>query len=110
MGKITDNFDAQMNNSITYKAKLSDNGMSVTYASEGEVLPCYIAGQTVLITNNKGQEVTSMEQIYLNGSNVTVASINHEGIIMIDGRNRPIQKIEPFYDEDGNKDLVVIYL
>lgn len=110
MGKTTDHFDSWMNDSITYKEKLSDDGMSVVYASDGVEIPCYVVGQTLLITNNKGQEVTSMEHIFMNGSNVNVVAINHDGIIVINGRNRPIQKIEPFKDEDGVLDLVVIYL
>lgn len=110
MGKTVDYFKPWMNNSITYKEKLSDDGMSVTYASEGELLACYIVGQTLLITNDKGKEVTSMEQIYLDGEDPIVAGITHEGIMVKGGRNRPVQKIEPFYDEDGNTDLVVIYL
>jgi len=110
MGKTTDYFKPWMNNSITYKEKLLDDGMSITYASEGEILDCYIVGQTLLITNNKGLEVTSSQQVYLDGEDTIVQSINHEGIIEIDSVKRILQKIEPFYDEDGNMDLVVIYL
>jgi predicted GTPase len=51
-----------------------------------------------------------MEHILMNGSNPDVLAIDYDGIIVIDGRNRLVHKIEPFYDEDGNKDLVVIYL
>jgi hypothetical protein len=110
MGKTIDYFKPWMNNSITYKGKLSDDGMSVIYASEGELLDCYIVGQTLLITNNKGKEVISLQQIYLDGEDTKVQAINHEGIIIINSIKRIIQKIEPFYDEDGNMDLVVVYL
>lgn len=110
MGKTVDYFKPWMNNSITYKEKLSDDGMSVTYASEGELLDCYIVGRTLLITNNKGKEVVSNQQIYLDGEDVIVQAINHKGIIEIASVKRIIQQIEPFYDEDGNMDLVVVYL
>ena len=110
MGKTVDYFKPWMNNSITYKEKLSDDGMSVIYASEGEILDCYIVGQTLLITNNKGLEVTSSQQIYLDGEDAIVRGINFQGIIEVANVKRILQKIEPFYDEDGNMDLVVIYL
>ena len=110
MGKTVDYFKPWMNNSITYKEKLSDDGMTVTYASDGVELDCYIVGQTLLITNDKGKEVVSNQQIYLDGEDPDVVAINHTGIMVIGGRNKGIFKIEPFYDEDGNMDLVVIYL
>jgi hypothetical protein len=110
MGKTVVYFKPWMNNSITYKEKLSDDGMSIIYASDGIELDCYIVGQTILITNNKGKEVVSNEQVYLDGEDTNVQAINHEGIIEIKSKKRIIQKIEPFYDEDGNMDLVVVYL
>jgi hypothetical protein len=110
MGKTVDYFKPWMNDSITYKGKISSSGAQVIYASDGVELDCYIAGDNTLVINNKGEEVVSNEQIFLDGSDSNVAAIDFSGIIEINGRRRIIKAINKFKDEDGNLDLVVVYL
>jgi hypothetical protein len=111
MAKTTSYFIDWFNNSVIYKNELSRDAFGkIIYASDGETLPCYISGQTRMVTNDKGEEVVSFEQIYLLGSNATVASIDHTGIMEIDEKDKPIKAVEKFYDELGDLDLVVVYL
>jgi len=111
MGNTMKYFSDWLNDSIIYKEKLSQSGAGdIVYASDGTTIPCYISGETVKITNDKGEEIISNQQIYCDYLTTGVSTIDHEGLIVIESRNRPIQKIDKFKDEDGNTDLVVIYL
>ena len=114
MGKTVEYFKPWMHDSITYKGVVSNDGAQIIFASDGvEITECYIVGDITLITDNKGKEVVSNQQIYLDGINsdvVTIIDDNGSGIIVINDRNRKIQKINAMKDEDGNYDLVVVYL
>lgn len=107
-------FETWLNNTVIYKKWISQDGAGdIVYASDGVSLSCYITGTNTIITNDKGEEIVSSQQIYLDGSNSTVAEIalaDFKGIISLSSRNRPIQSIEKFYDETGLLDLVVLYL
>lgn len=111
MGNTMKHFSDWTNNTVTYKAKISQSGAGdIVYASDGIILPCYISGETVMAVNDKGEQIVSNQQIYLDGSVTGVSTIDFTGIIEVAGRKRPIKSIDPFYDEDGNMDLVVVYL
>lgn len=114
MGATMPNFTSWLNNTIIYKKwKSQDGAGDIVYASDGVTLSCYISGNHTLVVNDKGEEIVSAQQIYLDGSNTTVAEIalvDFKGIVEISSRNRPIKTIEKFYDEDGLLDLVVLYL
>ena len=113
MGKTIAYFKEWMA-SISYGKKLSMDGVGkITYASDID-LDCYIQGTLTKVVNDKGEEVVSTEQIYLDGENATVIAIDfgdrfNTGTI-IKPKYRPIKSIGKFYDEDGVMDLVVIYL
>jgi len=95
---------------INYGKALSMDGVGkVTYASDVE-LDCYTHGTVVTVTNDKGEEVISNQQIYLDGSNETVAAIDFGDRFYLDGRYRKVKSIDKFYDEDSDLDLVVVYL
>jgi len=110
MGNTMKYFTPWLNKSIIYKAKLSQSGTGIVYASEGTTFPCYISGEIIKTVNDKGEEIISTQQIYLNGETSGVSAIDFTGIVVIDSRNRPIKSINKFYDEDGDLDLMVLLL
>lgn len=110
MGNTMKHFSNWLNNSITYKTKLSQDGAGdIVYGSD-QTFSCYIVGGTELVTNDKSEEVVSTEQIYLDGATSGVSGIDFTGLVVINSRERPIKSIGRFYDEDGNLDFIVIYL
>ena len=111
MGNTMKHFSDWTNNTVVYKEKISQSGAGdIVYASDGVTLPCYISGETVMTVNDKGEQIVSNQQIYLDGSVTGVSTIAFTGIMEVASRKRPIKAIDPFYDEDGNMDLVVVYL
>jgi hypothetical protein len=113
MGKTLPYFEEWMaEQTVNYKAKVSMNGVGqITYASDPTELDCYIHGTRTRVVNDKNEEVISNQQIYLDGSDSTVASIDFGDVFSIGSdRYRQILSIDKFYDEDGDLDLVVVYL
>jgi hypothetical protein len=112
MGKTLPYFEEWLTQTVNYKAKVSMDGTGqVTYASDPTELDCYIHGTRTRVVNDKGEEVVSNQQIYLDGSNDTEASVDFGDVFSINSdRYRQILAIDKFYDEDGDLDLVVIYL
>ena len=110
MGKTTDYFTDWMNDSVNYKKKLSMDGYGQPTYDDTVELGCYIHGTVVKVTNDKGEEVLSNQQIYFNGENATVAAIAFGDVFKIADTYRPMKSIDKFYDEDAVMDLVVVYL
>ena len=114
VGNTMKYFTDWLNDSVIYKKQLSQSGAGdIVYASDGITLACYISGQTVKTVNDKGEEIISNQQIYLDYLTTGVSTIDFAqftGIIEIESRDRPIKAIDRFKDEDGNTDLVVVYL
>jgi len=109
MGKTVPHLKDWFNCSVVYKEMVSRDGPDIIYASDGEDIDCYISGLTKIVINEKGEEIVSNQQIYLDGDDITIAD-QYSGIFEIDSRNRPIKMLQPFYDEDGDIDLLVVYL
>ena len=110
MGKTIQYFTEWLTNTVNYGKKLSmDAYGQVTFASDVE-LDCYIHGTVVEVTNDKGEEVISNQQIYFNGENATVAAMNFGDRFKIADTYRPMKSIDKFYDEEATMDLVVVYL
>ena len=111
MGNTMKHFSDWTNNTVVYKEFISQSGAGdIVYVSDGVTLSCYISGETVMTTNDKGDQIVSNQQLYFDGSVTGVSTIDFTGIMEVAGRKRPIKSIDPFYDEDGNMDLVVVYL
>jgi len=111
MGNTMKHFSDWTNNTVVYKEFISQSGAGdIVYASDDVTLSCYISGETVMTTNDKGDQIVSNQQLYFDGSVTGVSTIDFTGIMEVAGRKRPIKSIDPFYDEDGNMDLVVVYL
>jgi len=110
MGKTIQYFTEWLTNTVNYGKKLSmDAYGQVTFASDVE-LDCYIHGTVVEVTNDKGEEVISNQQIYFNGENVTVAAIDFGDRFKIADTYKLMKSISKFYDENAVMDLVVVYL
>ena len=107
MGKTVPHFKDWFNKTVIYKEMVSRDGAEIVYASSGESIGCYISGHTKMVINDKGEEVVSTKQIYIDGDDYTII---HDSLFEIDSVNRPVKSIEEFYDEDGNTDLIVVYL
>ena len=110
MGNTGQYFEDWMTRSIPYGKKLSVSGVGqITYASDIN-LDCYTHGMLTKVTNDKGEEVVSTEQIYFVDISATVLAIDFGDRFKLHGKYRPVKSIDKFYDEDGVLDLVVIYL
>jgi len=110
MGKTIQYFTDWLTNTVNYKKKLSMDGYGQpTYDAEVE-LGCYIHGTVMKVTNDKGEEVLSNQQIYFNGENTTVAAIDFGDVFEISDTYRPLKSLDKFYDEEAVLDLVVVYL
>ena len=109
MSKTVTHVKDWFNCSVIYKEFMSRDGAETIYASDGETIDCYISGHTRLVINEKGEEIVSNQQLFLDSDDITITD-QYSGIFEIDSRDRPIKMIENFYDEDGNKDLIVVYL
>ena len=109
MSKTVAHVKDWFNCSVIYKAFVSRDGPDIVYASDGETIDCYISGHTKLFINEKGEEIVSNQQLFIDSDDITITD-QYSGIFEIDSRDRPIKMIENFYDEDGNKDLIVVYL
>lgn len=96
--------------SILYGKKISVDGVGKTTYEDDVELDCYIHGNLTKVINDKGEEVVSSEQIYLDGEDAVVAVINFGDRFKIGENYRPIKSIAKFYNEEGVLDLVVIYL
>lgn len=110
MGKTVEYFTEWFTQTVNYGQKLSMDGVGqVTYASDVE-LACYTHGTVIEVVNDKGEKVLSNQQIYLNGEDTTVDGIDFGDRFKIGEQYRPVKNIDRLYDEDGNMDLVVVYL
>jgi len=110
MGKTIDYFIDWLTQTVNYKKQLSMDGFGQDTFDDAEELACYIHGTVVEVVNDKNENVLSNQQIYLDGENATEAAIDFGDVFEVDSRYRPIQSINKFYDEDGDLDLVVVYL
>jgi hypothetical protein len=111
MGKTFEHFTDWTNCSVTYKKFVSRDGVGkVTYASDNVILPCYIEGKTMLVKVDNAKEIISTERLYIDGKNSNVAGITENDLFIVNGRNRPILSLQPFYDEDGSLDFLVVML
>lgn len=110
MGKTTDYFKDWMSNSVNYKKKLSMDGFGQVTFDNAEALDCYVHGTVTEVVNDKNENVLSNQQIYLNGENATEAAIDFGDVFKVDSKYIPVKSIDKFYDEDGDLDLVVVFL
>jgi len=107
-------FEDWMAKTVPYGKKLSRDGVGkVTYASDVN-LDCYALGMLIKVVNDKGEEIISQEQLYFVDIDDTVEGIDFEDRFnmgtVATPRYRPIKSIEKFFDEDGDLDLLVVYL
>lgn len=110
MGKTVPYIKEWMNESIPYGKFASMDGVGkITYEDEVN-LDCYVHGMLTKVVNDKGEEIVSMEQVYLDGSDDTAAAVDFGDRFKLHGRYKQVKSIDRFYDEDGDLDLVVIYL
>ena len=110
MGKTTDYFSDWMNDSVSYKKKLSMDGYGQVTFDDAEDLDCYIHGTVTEVVNDKNENVLSSQQIYLDGENTIEAAIDFGDVFKVDSKYKPVKSIDKFYDEDGALDLVVVFL
>ena len=66
---------------------------------------CYPVGDTTLVTNNDGAEVTSTTQLYVPGTEPIKVTDN----VVFGGEERPILRITAYY-RNGIEDIKVVYL
>jgi len=112
MGKTMDYFSDWLDLTVNYKKQLSMDGFGQVTFDDAEALDCYIHGTVVEVVNDKNENVVSQQQLYFNGGNATEAAIDFGDVFSTEtpDRYRPVKSIGKFYDEDGELDLVVVYL
>lgn len=109
MGKTFENFTDWDNCTATYRKFVSRDGVGkVTYASDVS-LSCYIFGKTTLIRVEGAHEVISTQQLIIDGANVNVAGMTVDDAFVTD-RQRNVLSLQPYYDEEGTLDFMVVFL
>lgn len=97
-----------MNIPINIKTWVSTDGAGdKTYDEDIIEADCYIEGKIAVIRNKEGEEVISNQQLYIDG---TILVDEKDLVVLESGKEYNIEAISAFYDEKGNKDLLVIYL
>lgn len=110
MGRFIDEFNDWLNQSIVHKPYVSRNITDEKTYGASSNIECYIEGGQRQIINFENNEVISTERLYFDGSDSTVSSITIDDFISLDSRERPIQRITKYYNENGDLDFLVVYL
>ena len=94
-----------MNVPLTVRPFVKHSGAGTKQFGDNVELLCYPKADIQVITDEKGSEVISTTQLYVDGRN----SIKVTDNVIFEGTERPIQRINTFY-RNGAADILVVYL
>lgn len=81
------------------------NGTGTKLYGDAVNIKCYAEGKVTTVTDNKGAEVVSNKQLYIDGS-VPIAELD---CIIFENSEHSIKSINTFY-RNGKPDIKVVYL
>lgn len=81
------------------------NGTGTKLYGDVVDIQCYAEGKVTTVTDNKGAEVVSNKQLYIDGS-VPIAELD---CIIFENSEHSIKSINTFY-RNGKPDIKVVYL
>lgn len=81
------------------------NGTGTKLYRDAVDIKCYAEGKVTTVTDNKGAEVVSNKQLYIDGS-VPIAELD---CIIFENSEHSIKSINTFY-RNGKPDIKVVYL
>ena len=81
------------------------NGTGTKLYGDAVDIKCYAEGKVTTVTANKGAEVVSNKQLYIDGS-VPIAELD---CIIFENSEHSIKSINTFY-RNGKPDIKVVYL
>lgn len=87
------------------KPFIKRNGTGTKLYGDAVDIKCYAEGNVTTVTDNKGAEVISNKQLYIDGS-VPVTELD---CIIFENSEHSIKSINTFY-RNGKPDLKVVYL
>lgn len=100
-----------MNLSIGWEQFLNQNGAGEKVYNTAVTLKCYKKGGHRVIRNVAGEEVLSREVLYLDGTAQYTAQITTaDRITNVAGLVYQVLDVQPYYDGQGNLDLVEVYI
>ncbi len=110
MGKTMKHFTGWLQLDVDYYKWLSRDGVSQDAYGASSSVNCYIVGSTQIVRNARQEEITSLQQLYIDGEDSIAAGITEDDKFYVSGKDRPVQALGPFYDESGTLDYLVVYL
>lgn len=81
------------------------NGTGTKLYGDAVDIKCYAEGKVTTVTDNKGAEVVSNKQLYIDGS----VPITELDCIIFENSEHSIKSINTFY-RNGKQDIKVVYL
>ena len=81
------------------------NGTGTKLYGDAVDIKCYAEGKVTIVTDNKGAEVISNKQLYIDGS----VPITELDCIIFENSGHSIKSINTFY-RNGKPDIKVVYL
>ena len=87
------------------KPFIKRNGTGTKLYGNAIDIKCYAEGKVTTVTDNKGAEVISNRQLYIDGS----VPITELDCIIFENSEHSIKSIETFY-RNGKPDIKVVYL
>ena len=87
------------------KPFIKRNGTGTKLYGDAFDIKCYAEGKVITVTDNKGTEVISNKQIYIDGS-VLISELD---CIIFENSEHSIKSISTFY-RNGKPDIKVVYL
>ena len=81
------------------------NGTGTKLYGDAVDIKCYAEGKVTTVTDNKGAEVVSNKQLYIDGS----VPITELDCIIFENSEHSIKSINTFY-RNGKSDIKVVYL
>jgi hypothetical protein len=100
-----DSLKPWINVPFIFKPFIKRNGAGTKLFGDDIEAKCYPVGEVQLITDEKGAEVTSTTQLYVDGE----CPIKVSDEVTFEGSTHSIKRISTFY-RNGTVDLKVVYL
>lgn len=102
-------FISWLNQEILYEKFLSRSVKNEKMYNTAIPLKTYVAGKTTLVRNSRGEEVLAKSVFYLDGASApSDLSVNDR--FTYEGVELPVMLISKYYDENGNLDVVEVYV
>jgi len=95
---------------VTWEPRTGVSGRGQPTYGTAKTLNCYPVSKVQMVRNVKGEEVVSMCVLYFEGNTDSLGIKLEDRITLADGRRPPTIAIQSFMNEQGNYEVVEVYL